>query len=95
MNVECAPFHGKVAIVTGAASGIGLAIAQLFLKQGAAIVAEDLNPEIEKIFSGNKNVAVLLADASKEDTAIRYSDARSGAVWQARHSCEQRRTDPL
>jgi NAD(P)-dependent dehydrogenase (short-subunit alcohol dehydrogenase family) len=69
MNAESSPLKGRVAIVTGAASGIGRAIVDLFLKQGALIVAEDINPETEKIFSGNKSVAVLVADASKEDAA--------------------------
>jgi glucose 1-dehydrogenase len=35
------------------------------------MMAEDLNPETEKIFAGNERVAVLIADASKEDTAIK------------------------
>jgi NAD(P)-dependent dehydrogenase (short-subunit alcohol dehydrogenase family) len=34
---------GKVAIVTGAASGIGLGIAQLFVKEGAKVVFSDIN----------------------------------------------------
>ena len=34
---------GKVAIVTGAASGIGLGIAQLFIKEGAKVVFSDIN----------------------------------------------------
>jgi NAD(P)-dependent dehydrogenase (short-subunit alcohol dehydrogenase family) len=33
---------GKVAIVTGAASGIGLANARLFAQEGASVVAGDL-----------------------------------------------------
>lgn len=69
MNAESSALKGKVAIVTGAASGIGRSIVDLFLNQGALIVAEDINPETEKIFSGNKSVAVLVADASKEDAA--------------------------
>jgi glucose 1-dehydrogenase len=36
-------FRGRVAIVTGAASGIGLATAQHFLAAGAAVVAADLD----------------------------------------------------
>jgi meso-butanediol dehydrogenase / (S,S)-butanediol dehydrogenase / diacetyl reductase len=33
----------KVAIVTGAASGIGLGIAQLFIKEGAKVIFSDIN----------------------------------------------------
>lgn len=37
--------YNKVAIVTGAASGFGLAITQLFASHGCAVVAADLNEE--------------------------------------------------
>jgi len=37
--------HAKVAIVTGAASGFGLATAHLFAHQGCAVVAADINAD--------------------------------------------------
>lgn len=37
--------HGKVAIVTGAASGIGLATAQLFAHEGASVIVSDIDEE--------------------------------------------------
>lgn len=41
------PFQGKVALVSGAASGIGLACAQALAQQGAVVVGLDINPQIE------------------------------------------------
>ena len=37
-------FDGKVVLVTGAASGIGAATAELFTSEGASVFAVDLNP---------------------------------------------------
>ncbi len=48
---------GKVAIVTGAASGIGKRIAQIYAQQGAAVAIADLN------LAGAKAVANELVDA--------------------------------
>lgn len=70
MTQENLPFARKVVIVTGAASGIGLATAKLFLAQGAKIVAEDINPEITRHFSDGEHVATLIGDVSKEETAV-------------------------
>ena len=49
-NGSLPEFSGKVAIVTGAASGIGLSIAKMLNIKGAAVVALDINPDIETIF---------------------------------------------
>jgi NAD(P)-dependent dehydrogenase (short-subunit alcohol dehydrogenase family) len=43
-------FGGEVVLVTGAASGIGLACVDAFRKAGAAVVALDINPAITEIF---------------------------------------------
>lgn len=46
------PLDGEVAVVTGAASGIGRAAAAALLAQGAAVVGIDLNPAVETAFDG-------------------------------------------
>lgn len=38
-------FKDKVIVVTGAASGIGLALATRFVKEGAVVIASDRNPD--------------------------------------------------
>lgn len=48
---------GKVAIVTGASSGIGKAIAQLYAREGAAVVLSDLNQEAGEIAVGEIRTA--------------------------------------
>ena len=70
MAQENMPFAGKVVIITGAASGIGLATTKLFLAQGAKVVAEDINPEVERLFAQAEQVATLVGDVSKEETAL-------------------------
>ena len=44
-------FVGKIALVSGAASGIGLACARELFEQGAVVVGLDLNPDISNILS--------------------------------------------
>ena len=45
MNTSWLELEGKVAIVTGGASGIGLSIADELRKNGAKVVVSDLNVE--------------------------------------------------
>jgi NAD(P)-dependent dehydrogenase (short-subunit alcohol dehydrogenase family) len=44
-------YAGEVAVVTGAASGIGKACAEAFLRRGAAVVGLDRNPAIETLWT--------------------------------------------
>ncbi|HVO42538.1 MAG TPA: bifunctional aldolase/short-chain dehydrogenase [Aggregatilineales bacterium] len=43
-------FAGEIALVTGAASGIGKACADSMLARGAAVVGLDINPKIETLY---------------------------------------------
>ncbi|HTN40078.1 MAG TPA: SDR family oxidoreductase [Asticcacaulis sp.] len=43
---------GKTALITAAGQGIGRATAELFLKEGASVIATDINPDALADFSG-------------------------------------------
>ncbi len=46
-------FKGKVAVVTGASSGIGKSVSELYAREGAAVVLSDINQELgEKTTDG-------------------------------------------
>ncbi|MGH2318604.1 SDR family NAD(P)-dependent oxidoreductase [Planococcus sp. SE5232] len=64
---------GKVAIITGAASGMGLAGAQLFAKEGAKIVATDvvtdaLEEKVNEIKLNGGEAIALRLDVSQPDS---------------------------
>lgn len=55
-------FAGEVALVTGAASGIGKACVQSFLNRGAAVVGVDINPAVESLYGGRADYLGITAD---------------------------------
>lgn len=79
---------GKVAIITGAASGIGLAAAELFTKVGAQVVVADLNVEaadaaVAAIRSAGGAAIAVQCDVADEVSVKRMFDAANetfGAV---------------
>jgi NAD(P)-dependent dehydrogenase (short-subunit alcohol dehydrogenase family) len=68
---------GKVAVVTGAASGIGRATAERLSQEGASVVAVDWNSEgVELVVKGLSGPAVAVpADVSREEDIGRYMQA--------------------
>ncbi len=66
-----AEFDGKVAIITGAASGIGKACVEAFLSKGAAVAALDINPDIIELFNAG-NVKGIVCDIT-DDTSIKQA----------------------
>ena len=60
---------GAVAIVTGAAGGVGRATVELLSARGARVVAEDLNPAVDEL--EGDHVAALIGDVAEPDTARR------------------------
>ncbi len=62
--------ENKVAIITGAAQGVGLCAAKMFLDEGAKVVATDI--QVEKLTENikalnNENVIALPLDVSSEE----------------------------
>jgi NAD(P)-dependent dehydrogenase (short-subunit alcohol dehydrogenase family) len=57
------PMQGKIALVTGAASGIGKACVEQLVNEGAAVAALDINPDIVHCFD-KKEVFGLQCDVT-------------------------------
>ena len=66
-------FAGEIALVTGAASGIGKACAEALLKRGAAVVGLDLNPAIESLWQRSDFLG-LVCDLTNEKEISKVID---------------------
>lgn len=65
-----ADFDGKVALVTGAAGGVGTEIVRLLVERGASVVAEDIAPRVADLESLRVGrVAALCADIAEPGVA--------------------------
>jgi 3-oxoacyl-[acyl-carrier protein] reductase len=60
------PLDGKRALVTGAASGIGHAIATAFVEAGAVVTAADCNPEVSGLAAAMGARRAKILDVSAE-----------------------------
>jgi NAD(P)-dependent dehydrogenase (short-subunit alcohol dehydrogenase family) len=64
------PFHGKIAIVTGGASGIGRALCEGLAGRGAFVVVADVNPAGAEVVAAAINAAGGRAQAVHLDVSI-------------------------
>jgi rhamnose utilization protein RhaD (predicted bifunctional aldolase and dehydrogenase)/NAD(P)-dependent dehydrogenase (short-subunit alcohol dehydrogenase family) len=75
-------FAGEVAVVTGAASGIGKASVESFLRRGAAVVGLDRNPAIEGLWKRPDFLGVIcdLTQKHSVEDALDKAARRFGGV---------------
>jgi len=68
--------EGKVAVVTGAGSGIGEATARLMAREGASVVVADINrTEAERVAGEIGSAVVVEVDVSDESSVVRMVEA--------------------
>jgi NAD(P)-dependent dehydrogenase (short-subunit alcohol dehydrogenase family) len=65
---------GKVVVVTGTASGIGLALATRFSREGAIVIASDMNAEVGSQKAAEIGARFVPANVAKEEDIVRLID---------------------
>ena len=89
-------FHGQVALITGAASGMGFATAKAFAEAGASVALADrpgdaLETATERLRAEGHTALAIATDVSDE-AQVAGMVARSRChVRPARHGLQQRR----
>ena len=75
-------FEGKIALVTGAANGIGKACVEALLAEGGVVAALDINPELKKIFSDSRVFPVVcdVTDENGIENGLRETVLRFGGL---------------
>ena len=86
----------KIAFVTGAASGIGLAIAEIYAREGAKVAIADMNmaaaqAAAEKLKAQGATAMAVAADVSDEGQVNAAVDCGGQGLGRGRHPGEQRR----
>jgi rhamnose utilization protein RhaD (predicted bifunctional aldolase and dehydrogenase)/NAD(P)-dependent dehydrogenase (short-subunit alcohol dehydrogenase family) len=75
------PYSGEVALVTGAASGIGKACVEALLARGAAVVGVDVNPAITSLHQGPGYLGIecdVTSDGLLRKTLARAAESFGG-----------------
>jgi len=77
-------FSGRAALVTGAAQGIGLAIARRLASEGASVLLVDIDGELAEQAAAELRSSGWLAEAMVADIAVREDVRRAVAACQER-----------
>lgn len=79
MSVE---LEGKVALVTGAAGGVGAEVVRLLVERGASVVAEDIVPSVSELESSGPVVALRadIAEPGVAEAAVALAIERFGRL---------------
>lgn len=85
MKAGIAPLEDMVAVITGAGSGVGMSMASLFGKNGAAIFAVDVVPErvqnlLSELKKSSMRVSGMVADLSVKGEPERMIDEAVNAL---------------
>ncbi len=75
-------FQGEVALITGAASGIGKACVDSFLNRGAAVIGLDINPDVAGLYDnpGYLGVCCDIADEQAQREALERGVRHFGGI---------------
>jgi 3-oxoacyl-[acyl-carrier protein] reductase len=73
--------EGRIAVITGGAQGLGFAMAQAFVKEGASVVLGDLSAEgvaaaAERLAVGDRAVALACNVTSSQDVEALVTEAK-------------------
>lgn len=85
MNFQQFPTRGAVAMVTGGARGIGLAIARKLVAEGATVVIADLEESVAittaaQIGHGTVGIGIDAADAASYRSAVEWVESNVGPI---------------